>query len=240
MTTTPQTRAAGALLITQALLLFVPLAILGTAIGWPASLSEPPSVVLPLIQEQAGAVQIGYLIYLAFSILFWPVALLTARAVAGGDTTPTLLRVAIGFGIASAVARTLGIIRWLVAMPALARAYTDPAASAETRATIEVIYRTLNDYAGSIGEVLGVSLFAALWLACVSASILRSRTLPRWVGVSGLVAAAALACGLIELVGVDLGALISVTTSGFQIWMLAVGLLLLLRRPDHAAAPLPA
>lgn len=47
------TRTTGALLVVQALLLFVPVAILGSAINWPASLSEPPSVVLPLIQAQA-------------------------------------------------------------------------------------------------------------------------------------------------------------------------------------------
>ena len=88
------TRTTGALLVVQALLLFVPVAILGSAINWPASLSEPPSVVLPLIQAQAGAVRIGYLVYLAFSILFFPVSLMVARVLAGSDTLPPLLRIA--------------------------------------------------------------------------------------------------------------------------------------------------
>lgn len=224
------TRAAGALLVIESLILFVPVAILGSAINWPASLSEPPAVILPLIQQQANAVRLGYLVYLAFSVLFWPVALLTARSVAGSDTLSPLLRVAAGFGIASAVARTLGIIRWLVAMPALALLYTDPGATDATRAMVEVVYQALNAYAGSIGEVLGVSLFAALWLGAVAIAILRSGTLPRWLGALGLLAAVTLLGGLVELFGIDLGALITVTTSLVQLWMLAAGLVLLTRR----------
>lgn len=230
------TRTTGALLVVQALLLFVPVAILGSAINWPASLSEPPSVVLPLIQAQAGAVRIGYLVYLAFSILFFPVSLMVARVLAGSDTLPPLLRIAVGFGIASTVARTLGIIRWLVAMPILAATYSDPTTSESTRATVEIVYRTLNDYAGSIGEVLGVSLFAALWLVCVSVVMLRTHALPQWLGIFGLLAAAALLGSLVELFGVDLGALITVTTSAFQLWMLAAGVVLLARRPAPAPA----
>ncbi|NJM05798.1 DUF4386 domain-containing protein [Candidatus Gracilibacteria bacterium] len=222
-------RTTGALLVVQGLLLLVPIAILGSAINWPASLSEPPAVVLPLIAEQASAVRAGYFVYLIFSVLFWPVALLTARVAAGSDELPPLLRIAVGFGIASAVARTLGIIRWLVAMPGLARIYNDPTTPESTRAAVEVTYRALNDYGGSIGEVLGVSLFAALWLVCLSVYALRHATLPRWSAIAGLFAAAALFGAIVELFGIDLGALITVTTSIFQLWMLALGVSLVLR-----------
>lgn len=128
------------------------------------------------------------------------------------------------------MARTLGIIRWLVAMPALAATYNAPGASEQTRAMVELTYKSLNDYAGSVGEVLGVSLFAALWLGCVAVFILRSGALPRWIGAFGLLAATTLLGGLVELFGVDLGALIAVTTSLVQLWMLATGLVLLTRR----------
>lgn len=223
------TRATGALLVFEALLLFVPVIILGGAIGWPASLDEPPAVILPLIAQQAEAVRIGYLVYLAYSILFWPVALLTARLVTGGDTLGPLLRIGVGFGIASAVARTLGIMRWLVAMPALAATYNDPATPEATRAAVEVTYRALNDYGGSIGEVLGVSLFAAFWLACVAVAALRNGALPRWIAAFGLISAVALSSALVELFGVDSGILITVTTSMLQLWLLAAGIVLLAR-----------
>jgi Domain of unknown function (DUF4386) len=217
---------AGWLLIAESLLIFVPLTVLGSAINWPKSLSDPADKILPLLVENASAVRFGYLVYLVYSILFWAIASLTIRVLSDDEPDSIWLRVANGFGIASAVARCLGIIRWLVAMPALATLYTDPTISTGTRESIAVVYRALNDYAGSIGEVLGVSLFAGLWLAIVSVRILQTRILPRWLGFLGLVSAILLAVQLARLFGVDLGAFISVSVSVLQLWFLAMGIVL--------------
>jgi Domain of unknown function (DUF4386) len=222
-------RAAGWVLILESLLMFVPIAILGHAINWPQSLSEPAAVVLPLLTQKAVEVRLGYLIYLVYSILFWLVALLTVRVVSNSESESIWLRLATGFGIASTIARCLGIIRWLVAMPALATLYMNPATSAQTREAIAVIYRVLNDYAGTIGEVLGVSLFAAFWLAIVSLTILRTNVLPHWIGFLGLFSATLLVVQLAELFGVDLGAFISVSVSFLQLWFLLTGIVILRR-----------
>jgi hypothetical protein len=210
---------AGWLLIAESLLIFVPLTVLGSAINWPKSLSDPADKILPLLVENASAVRFGYLVYLVYSILFWAIASLTIRVLSNDELDSIWLRIANGFGIASAVARCLGIIRWLVAMPALATLYTDPTISTGTRESIAVVYRALNDYAGSIGEVLGVSLFAGLWLAIVSVRILQTRILPRWLGFLGLVSATLLGVQLARLFGVDL-------VSVLQLWFLAMGIVL--------------
>ncbi len=220
-------RLSGALLIVQGLLIFAPLIVLGGAIGWPGNLSEPASVNLPLMIEQAGAVRLGYLTYLTYSILFWPVSLLTARVAAGNDTLSPGLKIAAGFGLASMAARSIGILRWLAPMPVLARLYTAPDATPELQQAISVVFEGLNAYGGAIGETLGVSLFAALWLVIVSVVFLRRRMLPAWIGVFGLVAALALAINLVELFGVDLGALITATTAVVHLWFLALGVVLL-------------
>jgi Domain of unknown function (DUF4386) len=217
---------AGWLLIAESLLIFVPLTVLGSAINWPKSLSDPADKILPLLVEHASAVRFGYLVYLVYSILFWVIASLTIRVLIDDESDSIWLRVANGFGIASAVARCLGIIRWLVAMPALATLYTDPTISTGTRESIAVVYRALNDYAGSVGEVLGVSLFAGLWLAIVSVRILQTRILPRWLGFLGLVSATLLGVQLARLFGVDLGAFISISVSVLQLWFLAMGIVL--------------
>jgi hypothetical protein len=222
-------RTAGILLILQGLLIFVPLIVLGAAINWPANLSEPASVNLPLLIEQASAVRLGYSVYLLYSILFWPVALLTARVAAGSDTLPSSLKIAVGFGLASMIARCIGIVRWLAPMPVLARLYTAPDATPQIQQTITVVFEGINAYGGTIGEALGVSLFAAIWAAIVSIALLRSRTVPRWVGVFGLIAALSLAINLVELFGVDLGALITATTAVVHFWFLALGVVLLRR-----------
>jgi hypothetical protein len=217
---------AGWLLIAESLLIFVPLTVLGSAINWPKSLSDPADKILPLLVEHASAVRFGYLVYLVYSILFWVIASLTIRVLIDDESDSIWLRVANGFGIASAIARCLGIIRWLVVMPALATLYTDPTISTGTRESIAVVYRALNDYAGSIGEVLGVSLFAGLWLAIVSVRILQTRILPRWLGFLGLVSATLLGVQLARLFGVDLGAFISISVSVLQLWFLAMGIVL--------------
>jgi hypothetical protein len=228
-------RIAGIILVIEALLLFVPVAVLGAAINWPASLDEPAAVMLPAILAQASAVRIGYTIYMLYSVLFWPVALLVARLVSGGEALSPSLRIAAGFGVASALARCIGIIRWLVAMPALAAIYTDLGASEATRAAVVVSYQALNGFGGSIGEVLGVGVFAGLWLLIVSVTILRGADLPRWLGAFGIIAGVGLMSGLVELFGVSLGPLISITTTLIQLWFLAAGVVLLSRR-----APAPA
>jgi Domain of unknown function (DUF4386) len=230
---------AGWLLIAESLLIFVPLTVLGSAINWPKSLSDPADKILPLLVENASAVRFGYLVYLVYSILFWAIASLTTQVLSNDEPDSIWLRVANGFGIASAVARCLGIIRWLVAMPVLATVYTDPTISTGTRESIAVVYRALNDYAGSVGEVLGVSLFAGLWLAIVSVRILQTRILPRWLGFLGLLSATLLAVQLARLFGVDLGAFISVSVSVLQLWFLAMGIVLVVnaaKADRHLAA----
>ncbi|NJO52610.1 MAG: DUF4386 domain-containing protein [Leptolyngbyaceae cyanobacterium RM2_2_4] len=225
-------RFAGWVLVVESLLLFVPVAILGQAIDWPQSLADPADKMLPLLAQNAAAVRLGYLNYLAYSILFWVAALSTVQVLSNGKSSSIGLRVALGFGIASTIARCLGIIRWLVAMPALATLYTDSATSTGTREAIAVVYRVLNDYAGSVGEVLGVSLFAAIWLAIVSLTILQTRIVSRWLGFLGLVSATLLAVQLAELFGTDLGAFITVSVSVLQLWFLAMGIALL-RLPNQ-------
>lgn len=234
MNAQPNHRLAAAVLILEALLLFVPMALLGAAIEWPASLDWPAAELLPRLLAAEATVRQGYLIYLAYSLLFWPMALLTADVVAGGGERGPLLRLALGFAVASTLARAIGILRWLTVMPGLAAAYASGGAD---QAAIGAIYAALNSYGGGIGELLGVSLFAAIWLTLTSVAALRAGTLPRRLSLAGLAAAAALASPLVELLGLPSGPLVAVGTSALQLWLLAAGVTLALRRPASVAAP---
>jgi hypothetical protein len=97
---------------------------------------------------------------------------------------------------------------------------------------IGLIYQMLNVYAGSIGEVLGVSLLAGLWLVLVAITMLRSAHFPGWLGLFGLIAAVAQLSALIELFGIDLGAFITVTVSILHFWFLATGVVLWFHRSN--------
>jgi len=223
-------RQAAIFLIIEFLLIFAPLIILGTAINWPASLDEPARVNLPLILEQYMAMMTGYSIYLVYSLLFWPMAYLTGRAIVIDDTSNTLFLVASGFAALSTLARALGIVRWLFAMPVLARLYTNPVVSENFKESISMVYEMLNAYAGGIGELLGVSLFASIWLVLISILLIRSSHWPNWLGFFGLIVAASLLLNLLEMVGIDMGAMISVSETLQHFWMLAAAIVFLRKK----------
>ena len=87
-------RVTAAVLLIEAFLIFVPMYILGNAINWPASLGDPAADVLPRIVEHAAAVRNGYFVYLIYSILFWPLSVLTIRVVQGpGPLSPIRSRI---------------------------------------------------------------------------------------------------------------------------------------------------
>jgi len=229
---------AGVISILQGLLLFVPLIVLGQAINWPQSLVGRASTALPRLLENEGAVRLGYLVYLLYSILFAAAVAMLVRY-AGGALIGVLAAVIIGFAVASALARSIGIIRWLAPMPELATLWQS-ASTDEQRYSISVVFQTLNSFGGTIGEVLGVGLFAFVTLMLLSAGLLRSRAMPRWIGVFGLIAAVGVLASAIELLGITDSIIVTVGTTLVQLWFLSVGVWLLTRgRKESANADRP-
>ena len=228
--------SGGLLLLFQAFFLFAPMAILGGAIDWPASLDFPPAQTLPLIHEQAAAVKLGYGLYLGWSLVFAFSAALVVGYAKGDRPLGSLAVLAIGLGVASALARAIGIVRWLTGSSALASAYaTSPEGSAE-RVAIETTQLALNAYGGSIGEDLGVSIFASLWLACAGAVILRDRGLPAWLGWAAFPVAAVAAMPALSIVGVTSPVDVVIATAAMLFWIAAAGLMVLLRAFRRPAA----
>ena len=167
-----ETSALVLLTLAQVVLFLVPIIVLGQAIGWPASLRLPANEALPLIASKATAVQVGYWGYLLTAVAMIPFVIALRRYAlahgAGGMLTDTMATL----GVTGAVLKTLGIVRWLIAMPTLASLHagtTDPA----LRLIFEVNYTALNGYAGSVGELLGVQLFSGFWLVLLGVSLSR-------------------------------------------------------------------
>ncbi|HSH05043.1 MAG TPA: DUF4386 family protein [Anaerolineae bacterium] len=220
-------KSTGALLLLEGLLLFLPLIILGGAIGWPETLGDPASSMLPLIFEQAGPTRLGYFIYLIYSLLFFPVVVLAARVAVGNDQDNLYVRFAVGFGAASALARCIGIIRWLIPMPALAVAYTAPGVTSETQATISIIFDMLNNFGGSIGEILGVSMFASFAILSIAILILKNNAMPAWTGYFALISFAMLLIPAVEIFGIDPGIFLTISVLVIQFWFMIVSAYLL-------------
>ena len=226
--------SAGLVLLAQGLGLFAPMAVLGGAIQWPDSLDYPPSRMLPLLREQLDAVRVGYGLYLGYSLLFLVTGVLTVRLASRPGPLGALALIAIGAAAASALARAIGILRWLTGSVSLAEAHAAPGLSAEGRAAVETMQAAVNAWGGAIGEMLGVAAFASIWAIAASLVILRDRRLPAWAGLTGLLAGVLLALPALELFGIAPPVSIVISTTGIQLWFLALGLLLLwraLRRP---------
>lgn len=229
-------KTRGLVVMTQSLLLVVPLLILGAAIDWPASLDEPASVVLPRIIENEGAVRFGYLVYLAYSVMFLPVAVIITRWLhRTGDAHPVVL-IATGMAAASAALRAIGIIRWLAAMFPMAERWET--ADADTRTILALQFDTANDYGGAIGELLGVSLFAAAWLAVTVLG--RSGTpIKTWIIASGTAAFALLLLPLTELAGFEFDLAITLSGVAITVWLFVIGMAIF-RSPERLDPTPPA
>ncbi|MCA6320298.1 MAG: DUF4386 family protein [Phenylobacterium sp.] len=231
--TTPPSRTlwlvAGIVLLLQGFSIFAPMVVLGGAIQWPDSLDYPPAQMLPLLLEQIDAVRLGYGLYLGYSLLFLVTGVLTLRLASRPGPLGTLGLIALGAAAVSTLARAIGIIRWLTGSTALAEAYSAPGLSADARTAIEATQGAINSWGGAIGEALGVAGFAATWAIAVRLLLLRDRQLPAWAGLTGLAAGVLVALPGLELFGIAPPVSIVLSTTGIQLWFMALGLLFLWR-----------
>ncbi|MFM7173656.1 MAG: DUF4386 family protein, partial [Caldilinea sp.] len=102
--------------------------------------------------------------------------------------------------------------------------YTAPTASSELKENISVTYEMLNAYAGGVGELLGVSLFAAIWLVLIGILIIQKANWPNWLGYFGFVAAISLFLNLLEVIGIAVGPMTTISVGLVQFWMLAAAI----------------
>jgi hypothetical protein len=218
---TSQRYLLGGLLIAAAVLSFLPIAILGPAIGWPASLRAPAAQQLTAIAAAPAAVALGYAVYLLYSVLILPVMTLLAWRCSGSLAKPIAVMV-VTFAAISVLARGIGILRWLTAMPAMAKqhAAADPAG----KQVLETVFTTLTTYGGGIGELLGVSLFMALSLGLAMLAAWTGKTLPRWLAAFGMVSALLLFALFLPTIGIAVQVPIAVAATVLAVWMIAAGI----------------
>jgi hypothetical protein len=213
-------RTAGVLLLIQSLLIFVPMGIMGPVTGWPATVGDPGVKMLPVVAEHLGIVRLGYSMYLAYSILFLVTSnyALAAFSSAKDAVANPVTRVAMGAAAISTLARCIGIIRWLTAFPLLAGLYAS--ASPESKIAIAREFDFMNAFAGGIGEIFGVGVFAAIWVFCFCFT----SHLPKAFKVIGYFVGIIQMLAFIELLGIDLGPFASISGTAFHLWMLALAI----------------
>ncbi len=210
---------AGLTLTTQFVLIWTTFFVLSSAIGWPASLDDPASIALPRLAENGPAVLLGYACYLLAALLLVPAtAALNGRLGLAGP----LAQATLGLAVVSAVAKTIGISRWLFVMPDLAVAYGQPGADL---GGIDQLFSAINAYAGGIGEVIGVGLVSGVWSLTVAAGLWRvggmvPTALAGLLGLTGAGLFLTIPAGF----GMELGPVLTLTNIAWQFALFAVGL----------------
>ncbi|MCZ8116185.1 DUF4386 family protein [Silanimonas sp.] len=222
----------GWLLIASALLSLAPVVVLGPAIGWPGSLDLPAAEQLSRVHEKAGAVTLGYGLYLLYSLLVAPAIIALTWRVFGGLERPLAATIA-AFAALSALARSIGILRWLTVMPGLAAAWA--AGDAGTRESLELLFVVTNAYGGGIGETLGVSLLMAIAIGVLGVGALVHRVLPRSLGLGAILVALLLAGLSMPTFGLPDVVPAAGAVTVLSVWMVAVGVWTMRRQ----AAPAP-
>lgn len=232
-----RSRVTGGLLIVSGGLSVAGYLVLGTRFGWPAVLDEPGTTALDAFVEAQAWVRFGFYLFLLSSLVLIPAAIGLLDEL-GADSTAA--RSVAAFGVLGAFAQMLGWVRWPIAVPGLAEAWTDPAATATQREATAAAYDVLNGYAGgALGEHLGW-LLQGIWAVGIAVLALRATGVPRWFATLGLVVAAAWALAVPTATAVGLETLefwgLNVYTAWY-LWLMAFGMLLLRRSPDATRQP---
>ncbi len=209
-------------LLIVAILAFAPVAILGPAIGWPASLGNPAATQLAAIAAKPQAVTLGYALYGLYSLAIAVVAIVVAWRVVG--LRGPVAAMIVTFGALSAFARLIGILRWLTVMPTLATAHA--VGDANARTNIEQIFSAITSYGGGIGELLGVALLGGLWLTIAMFAAIQNKSLPTWLSVFGLISGVLQLALFLPALGIASPVPIAIAVTVFVLWLAAFALTL--------------
>ena len=234
-------RITGMLFIVGAAAFAVAATVLSMTFDWPDILRQPADVVLPaFVAGGASLVWTWFAVAWTYAIVAVPILLLPAAL---NRRTDPALRVATYLGATSVVLSLIGFLRWVFVVQPLADSYV--AGDATTRTAVAAAWTAQHQYGGALlGEHLGQLLVIA-WSITVSILILRTGVLPRWVGWLGLLASGLYLANQGDILATaipgvpvwDLAGLLGSTL--WAVWLLAMGVLLLLRRRDRTPSDPP-
>ncbi|TWF77271.1 uncharacterized protein DUF4386 [Pseudonocardia hierapolitana] len=224
-------RAAGGLLVVGAVAFAAAATVLSSTFDWPDVLREPADVVLPaFVAGGPGLVWTWLATGWTYALLAVPILLLPA--VLGRRDDPAL-RVATYAGATSVLLSLIGFLRWVFVVPPLAHAHVS--GDAVTRAAVDAAWTAQHQFGGALlGEHLG-QLLVIGWSVTLSVIILRTRVLPRWLGVTGLAVSAIYLLNQGDILATtvpgvpvwDLAGLLGST--GWGLWMATLGVTVMLR-----------
>ncbi len=226
MKTQSSLRAAGGLLIAAGLLTGICFELLRQHFQYPDILRMPTGYVLRQYQAAGAGLQVLWYGMTLGALLLIPASLLLHQGLS--DRRVGHATLITGLGVGAGLFNTLGFIRWVFMVPALAATYTHPASGPATREAARVVFEAFHLYLGfSVGEHLGF-LFLAGWSGTLAFALRALPAIPRWFSAVGLLAAAGTLAGTLEGAGWS-GAtgVVAVSSSVLLLWMVGLGVFLL-------------
>ncbi|WP_020602532.1 DUF4386 domain-containing protein [Spirosoma spitsbergense] len=224
-------RVATLLTLAEVVAVVYPVIILGKYFEFPAVLRQPAAYGLTLFRQHQDQIVPAYYVFMVSGLLFIPLSYACAALLKPG-VSPGLQQALIGTGLATAIFQAIGFSRWVFVIQFLAEQYARQPAQ---RPAIELLYETLNRFAGmTIGEHLGF-LAMGTWTILLAVLLLRSGVVNRWFALLGVPIGVGLFISVLEHFGgpsAELYATINfMANTAWSIWLLLVGGRLLIGRP---------
>jgi hypothetical protein len=190
---------------------------------YPDILRQPAGDVLTRFSAAGIDLHIYWYAMLAAALALIPASVLTALHFWKRDVVLASLSATIG--VLAGLVQALGLIRWVMLVPALAASYTAPGATEIERTIATSIFDVANLYLGvAVGEHLGY-LFTGAWTLLLAALIFTDR---RILAIAGAVISFGVLAGMLEPLGMPLAADINAIGFSFwALWSLALGVSLL-------------
>ncbi len=223
---------------TGVLLVFLPLAfnafffLLGRRFDYPDILRRGTDEILSRFEAGGATLKLLWYGFMLTAVLLAPLAVLLGQVLDrdGLGIVPVTTTV----GVLAALVQFLGLARWPFLVPALARSYTDPAASQGTREAIAITFQSFHRYLGiGIGECLGY-LFTGTWTVLVGVAMLQSSAFADWLAWPGIIIGSWLILGSLEFVGrfeeegwKPAGAIVPIAYIAWSLWLIVAGIVLL-------------
>jgi Domain of unknown function (DUF4386) len=197
--------------------------------GYDDILREPTADILQKFHAGGSSLVLAWLGFALSALLFIPVALAFRKLMSAyglADQGSTAL------AIASAVAQTIGLLRWVLVVPWLAGIYVNTSATASSKETVLLVFEAVHRYGGMvIGEMVGQLLLMG-WTALIATQLYRSRLIPRWLSTLGLLTVPFWLVGQTELLHKVVPAIVSVEVipvafMAWEGWLLGIAVVLL-------------
>ena len=223
-------RAAGVVLVLAPLWFNACFALLVRRFSYPDILRRPPAEILERFRAAGSSLILLWWMFMLSGLLLIVGAVLLGQTLGFEGVVP----VATTIGVLAGLVQMLGLLRWVYVVPALARAYADPALGPGQREVHAAVFRALHHYLGvGVGEHLGY-LFTGTWSVLIGVGVTQGTAVPTWLGVPGVVIGAGLAIGSAQFLGpneergwVLAERAIPILYIAWSLWLLAMGAALL-------------